>query len=65
MFRTSAVPRLATLSMIKRPAFLLLDAGMDAVDAEAILEAPVPLVSHPVRVVQASTPINRPQPYQL
>ena len=65
MFRTSAVPRLATLWMIKRPAFLLLDAGMDDVDADAVLEAPVLLVSHPERVAQASATINRPQPYQL
>jgi hypothetical protein len=41
---------------------LLLDAGMEAVDADAVLEAPVPLVSHPERVTQASATINRPQP---
>jgi hypothetical protein len=41
---------LAALWMIKRPAFLLLDAGMEAVDADAVLEAPAPLVSHPERV---------------
>ena len=59
MFRTSAVPRLATLRMIKRPVFV------EAIDADAALEAPVLLVSHPERVAQASATINRPQPYQL
>ena len=59
MFRTSTVPRSATLWMIKRPAFLLLDAGMEAVDADAVLEASVPVVSHPERVAQASATINR------
>src|SRR6267154_3857315 len=49
MFRTSTVPRSATLWMIKRPAFLLLDAGIEAVDADAVLEASVPVVSHPER----------------
>jgi len=51
--------------MIKRPAFLLLDPGMEAVDADAVLEASVPVVSHPEKVKQASATINRPQPYQL
>ena len=41
---------LAALWMINRPAFLLLDAGIEAVDADAVLEAPVLPVSHPERV---------------
>ena len=60
MFRTSAVPRSATLWMIKRPAFLL-GAAMEAVEPEA----PVLLVWHPEKVKQASATMSKPQIWYL